>query len=91
MEEYKAMSATVELEETDFLKQLHERGVAPKHIKEALASVLYYSDTIMGKEACEMLGVARRVFEDEILPKFGFTTYGNTPEDAAIELDAANV
>lgn len=64
------------------------RQLEAQYLKDALAAVLYYNGTLTEKEARQMVGRTRREFEDEIMPRFGLSMIGGTPEDAAIEGDA---
>jgi hypothetical protein len=59
-------------------------------INEAVTAVLFNNGTITGKEACELLSTPRRVFEEDILPKYGFTTMRNNSSNAKIELKATS-
>lgn len=59
------------------------------YLKEALAAFLYHNDKMSLKQARSMIGVSRREFEETILPKFGFTTMSNSPDDVEIEIMAS--
>ncbi len=64
------------------------RQLEAQYLKEALAAVLYYNGTLTEKEARRMIGRTRREFEENIIPRFGLSMIGGTPEDATIERDA---
>ncbi|VAX35100.1 hypothetical protein MNBD_UNCLBAC01-2070 [hydrothermal vent metagenome] len=76
------MQATIEIPDT--VKQL---GVDNKYIQETVAALLYYRGKLSEKDACDMIHVSRRQFEEDILPKFGLSVTGGTDEDVAFEVD----
>lgn len=78
------MQTTIEV--PDVVKKL---GVDQKYIQEIVAALLYNKGKLSEKEACEMIGVGRRKFEEEILPKFGLSVIGGTHEDIEFEVNAA--
>lgn len=63
-------------------------GVDKRYIEETVAASLYYNGKLSEKEACDMIGVARRQFEETILPKFGLSLTGGTREDVEFEIKA---
>lgn len=79
-------TVTNERQALQFLNELNQLGLTQTDIKELVIATLYHSGKIGGRKACEMLGVARRVFEEDILAKYGFTTYGMTQEDIEREV-----
>ena len=62
-------------------------NISQEYVKEAVCALLYNQNKIGLKQARELLGISRREFEEDILPKFGFTTYADTKEEANIELN----
>lgn len=65
----------------------HAAGINPKYIKEAFVSLAYYNGKLTEKEACDIIRSTRREFEESILPKFGLSVIGGTPEDLELELE----
>lgn len=65
---------------------LNKKGIDAQYVREAVAAVSYYNGTLSEKEACDMVRVSRRQFEERILPKFRLTVVGGTPEDIDIEI-----
>lgn len=55
--------------------------------KEAFVSTLYNLGLLSEKEACDTLGLSRRVFED-LLPRFGFSVLSDDPLNLELELQA---
>lgn len=82
MSEHSAGTLTV-----NFPESFQKEGVNSQYIKEAVAAITYYNGTISEKEACLLLDVSRRHFEEVILPKFGLSMIGGTPDDASIEIE----
>lgn len=58
-----------------------------QYYKEALVAMLYQAGDLSSKEACEVLGIARREFE-EMLPRFRVSIMPDDNESIAAELDA---
>jgi hypothetical protein len=56
--------------------------------QEAIAALLYHNGSLSLREARLMVGKSRREFEEDILPKFGFTTMGETQDEWETELNA---
>ncbi len=63
-------------------------GVDKRYIEETIAASLYYNGKLSEKEACLMIGVSRRVFEEDILPKFGLSMVGGSHEDIEFEINS---
>ena len=59
-----------------------------EYVQQALAAVLYYNGRLSEKEAHTMIGKTRREFEEDVLPQFGLSVIGGTPEDVNLELQA---
>ncbi len=76
------MEMAIELPNIDTLAD-----VDSSFLKEMLAANLYHLGRLSEKEAREILGMTRREFE-AVLPKFGFSTLGDSSENIAIELKA---
>jgi len=70
----------------DFPETLQQSGIDQTYIKEAVAAVSYYNGRLSEKEACDLLNVSRRTFEEMILPKFGLSLLGGKDEDVEIEV-----
>ncbi len=60
-------------------------GVEPRYLKEALIATLYHTGKLSEKQACQILGMTRRAFE-EMLPRFGLSLLVDTQENLDIEL-----
>lgn len=75
------MQATIEIPDT-----AAGGGVDSEYLKAGIAALLYYNGKLSGREACDMLHVSRRRFEEEVLPRFGLSVVGGTPEDVAFEV-----
>lgn len=58
---------------------------SPAYYKQALVAVLYQTGDLSSKEACDALGMPRRVFE-EMLPRFGVAVMPDDDESIATEL-----
>ena len=56
-----------------------------QYYREALVAMLYQTGDLSSKQACEVLGLARREFE-EMLSRFGVTTMPDDDESIAYEL-----
>ncbi len=69
----------------DFPETVQQSGIDQNYIKEAVAAVSYYNGTLSEKEACDLIHVSRRTFEEMILPKFGLSLLGGKNEDVEIE------
>ena len=69
--------------------KLIELGATPRFVNEALAAVYFARGALSGKEACELLGMSRREFEEDLLPKFGYTALRHNPRNLDIERRAA--
>lgn len=86
------------LEKADMNSQLATRKVfieIPQYIhedqsffQEAIAALLYNKGTLTLKEARLLIGKNRREFEEDVLPRYGFTTDGGTAEEIEMELNA---
>lgn len=53
--------------------------------KEAIAALAYYLGKLSEQEACSIIGIKRRQFEETIIPKFGLSMIGGTQEDIDFE------
>ncbi len=71
----------------NFPESFGKVGIDSQYIKEAVAAITCYNGTISEKEACQLINASRRHFEEVILPKFGLSVTGGTPDDALIEVD----
>ena len=58
-----------------------------RYFQEAFVAMLYKTGDLSSKEACEILAVSRRQFE-EMLPRFGVSILPDDRESVAIELNA---
>ncbi|MBF0509380.1 MAG: hypothetical protein HQK57_10705 [Deltaproteobacteria bacterium] len=58
-----------------------------QYITEAVAAISYYNGMLSENEACEIIGVTRRQFEEQILPKFNLSLMGGTQEDIDFETE----
>jgi len=76
------MKISVDLPDTAALGQIDHR-----YLKEALVATLYHVGKLSEKEACLVLGISRRAFED-LLPRFGFSVLADTQETIDVELHA---
>ena len=70
----------------DFPESFGKESINAQYVKEAFAAVTYYNGTVSEKEACLLIHASRRHFEEVILPKFGLSVVGGTPEDAFLEI-----
>jgi hypothetical protein len=59
----------------------------PAYLKQALVATLYHVGKLSEREACLILGMTRRDFE-ELLPKFGFSILGDDQFNLNLELNA---
>lgn len=76
-----AHSITIDLPET-----LPE-GVNDRYVMEMLAANLYHQGRISEHQACQMIGLTRRDFEN-LLPKFGFSVLSDDEETIDAEFNA---
>lgn len=74
------MKLSIDLPDTEKLTKL-----GSTYLKEILASTLYHTGDLSEKDACDIVGMTRREFE-ELLPKFGFSILSDTDENIQIEL-----
>lgn len=65
-------------------------GFNQTYYQELIAATLYHNGTLKLKQARMLIGKSRREFEEDVLPKFGYTTMKDNPNDVRIELNAAN-
>lgn len=56
-------------------------------LKEALVVTLYSTGKLSGREACEVLGMTHRAFQ-EMLPHYGFSILIDSPANVETELSA---
>ncbi|MBF0549179.1 MAG: hypothetical protein HQK60_01465 [Deltaproteobacteria bacterium] len=68
---------------------MDELGLTQGLVQEAVAAMLYHMGTLSLKQARLLIGKSRREFEEDVLPKFGYTTMRNNPDNPAIEIDFA--
>lgn len=57
----------------------------PQFLREALVATLYHIGRLSEREACEILGIGRRAFED-LLPRFGFSVLADDDDTIEAEL-----
>lgn len=62
-----------------------DRGT--RYYREALVAMLYQAGDLSSKEACEVLDISRREFED-MLPRFRVSIMPDDDETIAAELNA---
>jgi hypothetical protein len=62
-------------------------GVDHRYLTEALVAMLYHTGKLSEKQACYVLSMTRRAFE-EMFPRFGFAILVNSQENLDIELHA---
>ncbi|MFQ4138911.1 UPF0175 family protein [Nodosilinea sp. PGN35] len=62
-------------------------NVDQRYIQEALMAVLYSSGKVSAHQACQILNMTRRSF-DEILPHYGFSALIDSNDNLDIELSA---
>jgi hypothetical protein len=60
-------------------------NVDANDVKEAVMAVLYSTGKLSAHQACHILAIARRTFED-MLPRYGFSTLVDSDENLDIEL-----
>lgn len=77
------MNISIELPDTTAIVQLN-----PNYFKEALIATLYHVGKLSEKEACLVLNLDRRTFEEQLLPKFGFSILADDLDNIKIELNA---
>jgi len=65
---------------------IDDLGITQTYLQEAIAAVLYHNGVLPLKEARKLVGQSRREFEENTLPKFGYTTLDNCPDNTSIEL-----
>lgn len=61
-------------------------NVDSHYVKEAVMAVLYSTGKLSAYQACQILAVSRRTFE-EMLPRYGFSVLVDSDENLDIELD----
>ncbi len=76
------MTLTIELPDIEPLNRLKTTT-----LREGLIALLYSTGLLSSFEACQILQLDRREFE-ELLPRFGLSILADTPENIAIELQA---
>lgn len=64
------------------------KSLESAYVQEGVAALLYHVGNLSMKEARELIGKSRREFEEEVLPRYGFTTMEDTLEDLDRELTA---
>jgi hypothetical protein len=74
------MKISIELPDTASLTCLDQA-----YLKEVLVATLYHLGKLSEKEACMVLGVTRRTFE-ELLPQFGFSVLADDQDTIDVEL-----
>ncbi len=62
-------------------------GMDQRYLAEALVAMLYHTGKLSAKQACHILGLTRRAFED-MLPRFGFSILVDSQKNLDIELRA---
>lgn len=55
------------------------------YVKEAVLAVLYSTGKLSAQQACRILSISRRTFE-EMLPRYGFSALVDSDENFAAEL-----
>lgn len=89
LEEDIIMQAVHNVESVTIPKELLDSGATTQFIKEAVTATLFYQHKLSGKQACDILGVNRRDWEENILHKFGYTTMRDV-NDAENEIQASH-
>ncbi len=56
------------------------------YYQELIAATLQHNGALSLKEARQLIGKSRREFEEDILPKFGYTTMDNFMDNTEIEI-----
>ncbi len=64
------------------------KNLESSYVQEGVAALLYHVGNLPMKEARELIGKSRREFEEDVLPRYGFTTMDDTVEDLDRELMA---
>ncbi len=59
------------------------------YYQELIAATLYHNGALSLKEARQLIGKSRREFEEDVLPKFGYTTMDNGSDNTDIEILAS--
>ena len=59
-------------------------GITPEYVKETVVAIMYSQNKLDLKSAREIIGVSRREFEENILPKYGVTVLGDDDIDLEI-------
>lgn len=62
-------------------------GADRRYFQKALVAMLYQTGDLSSKEACDVLGLERREFE-EMLPRFGVAIMPDDDENIQAELSA---
>ncbi|MBD2429080.1 UPF0175 family protein [Phormidium sp. FACHB-1136] len=62
-------------------------NVDSDYVKEAVMAVLYSTGKLSAQQACRILAISRRTFE-EMLPRYGFSVLVDSDENLEIELGA---
>ena len=62
-------------------------NIDSSYVKEALMAVLYSTGKLSAYQACQILSMSRRSF-DEMLPHYGFSALVDSDENLDIELSA---
>lgn len=62
-------------------------NVDPGYVKEALMAVLYSTGKLSAQQACQILDMTRRSFE-EMLPHYGFSVLVDSADNLDTELSA---
>ncbi len=76
------MQISLEFPDTSPVSQL-----TAVYLKQALITALYHTGKLSSKQACVMLGLSRRQFE-ELLPEFGFSILRDDAATIYAELKA---
>jgi len=76
------MTISVQLPDTTTFVKLDQH-----YLQQAFVAMLYYLGKLSEKEACSVLSMTRRAFED-LLPQFGFSVLSDTQEQIERELQA---
>ena len=75
------MKLSIELPDTASVTDLDSA-----YLKEVLVATLYHLGKLSEQEACVVLGVNRRTFED-LLPKFGFSVLADDQATLDVEIN----
>lgn len=76
------MQISIEISDSSPISQL-----TPAYLKNALIAALYHAGKVSSKQACAVLGMSRRQFE-ELLPEFGFSILRDDANTIQAELNA---